>query len=162
MTLDEAALRRPLGDQKGWRAQLLHLIEMAQRPNITLQIVPFDTGGHTAAGGPFTILRFSNPTCSTSSLAHLTNALYLDKMRDTVHYLAIMDYMCIQAESPWQHKLPTQDHQQNLSRTKRLNGCSRDLATVLSDRSITYLRLGPPTVCAGAGAGVEGFGQFVV
>ncbi len=37
---DEAALRRTLGDQEVQRAQLLHLIEMAQRPNITLQIVP--------------------------------------------------------------------------------------------------------------------------
>lgn len=39
---------------------------------------------------------------------------------------------------------------------------ARDLATVLSDRSITLSALGPTTVCTSAGAGVEGFGQFVV
>jgi hypothetical protein len=84
--------------------QLLHLIEMAQRPNITLQIVPFDAGGHAATGGPFTIIRFSEPDLPDLPdivyLEHLTNALYLDKKRDTVDYLAIMDNLCIQAEPP--------------------------------------------------------------
>ena len=101
VALDEAALRRPLGNQKLQRAQLLHLVEMAQRPNITLQIVPFDAGGHAAAGGPFTILRFSEPDLpDVVYLEHLTNAVYLDKKRDTVHYLAIMDNLCIQAQAP--------------------------------------------------------------
>ncbi len=101
VALDEAALRRPLGDQKVQQAQLLHLIEMAQRPNITLQIVPFDAGAHAAAGGPFTILRFSEPDLpDIVYLEHLTNALYLDKKRDIVEYLAIIDNLCIQAESP--------------------------------------------------------------
>jgi transcriptional regulator with XRE-family HTH domain len=101
VALDEAALRRPLGDQKIQRAQLLHLIEMAQRPNIILQIVPFDAGGHAAAGGPFTILRFSQPDLpDVVYLEHLTNAVYLDRNRDTVEYLEIMDNLCIQADSP--------------------------------------------------------------
>ncbi|HEY3689439.1 MAG TPA: Scr1 family TA system antitoxin-like transcriptional regulator [Pseudonocardiaceae bacterium] len=101
VALDEAALRRPLGDQKIQRAQLLHLIEMAQRPNVILQIVPFDAGGHAAAGGPFTILRFSQPDLpDVVYLEHLTNAVYLDRNRDTVEYLEIMDNLCIQADSP--------------------------------------------------------------
>jgi transcriptional regulator with XRE-family HTH domain len=101
VALDEAALRRPLGDQKVQRAQLLHLVKLAQRPNIALQVVPFDAGGHAAAGGPFTILRFSEPDLpDVVYLEHLTNALYLDKKRDTVHYLALMDNLCIQAQSP--------------------------------------------------------------
>ncbi|MCA1835887.1 MAG: helix-turn-helix domain-containing protein, partial [Actinobacteria bacterium] len=73
VALDEAALRRPLGDQKFQRAQLMHLIEMAERPNITLQIVPFEAGGPAAAGGPFTILRFSEPDLpDVVYLEHLT------------------------------------------------------------------------------------------
>lgn len=101
VALDEAALRRPLGDQKVQQAQLLHLIEMAQRSNITLQIVPFDVGAHAAIGGPFTILRFSEPDLpDVVYLEHLTSALYLDKKRDIVEYLAIMDNLCIQAEPP--------------------------------------------------------------
>jgi transcriptional regulator with XRE-family HTH domain len=101
VALDEAALRRPLGDQTVQRAQLLHLIEMTELTNVTLQVVPFEAGGHAAAGGPFTILRFSEPDLpDIVYLEHLTNAVYLDKKRDTVDYLAIMDRLCIQAESP--------------------------------------------------------------
>ncbi|MGH3846330.1 MAG: DUF5753 domain-containing protein, partial [Pseudonocardiaceae bacterium] len=101
VALDEAALRRPLGDRSTQRAQLSHLIEMAQRANVTLQVVPFEAGGHAAAGGPFTILRFSEPDLpDVVYLEHLTNALYLDKKRDTVDYLAVMDNLCLQAESP--------------------------------------------------------------
>ncbi|MGH3670438.1 MAG: helix-turn-helix domain-containing protein [Pseudonocardiaceae bacterium] len=101
VALDEAALRRPLGGQKIQRAQLLHLVDMAQLPNVTLQIVPFEVGGHAATGGPFTTLRFAEPGLpDVVYLEHLTNALYLDKERDTVDYLAIMDNLCIQAASP--------------------------------------------------------------
>jgi hypothetical protein len=101
VALDESALRRPMGSWAIQRAQLLHLIEMARRPNITLQVVPFRVGGPAAVGGPFTILRFSDPGVpDVVYLEHLTNALYLDKERDTVGYLAIMDSLCVEAESP--------------------------------------------------------------
>ena len=61
----------------------------------------FDAGGHAATGGSFTILRFSERGLpDIVYLEHLTNALYLDKKRDTADYLAIMDNLCIQAASP--------------------------------------------------------------
>ncbi len=101
VVLDESALRRPFGSREIQRGQLQHLIEMAQLPNITLQVVPFHVGGPPAAGGAFTILRFSEPGLpDVVYLEHLTNALYLDKNRDTVQYLAVMDSLCVQAESP--------------------------------------------------------------
>jgi Domain of unknown function (DUF5753) len=56
--VDEAALRRPIGGKEVMRAQLERLIEVTKEPNITLQVVPFSSGCHTAEGGAFTILRF--------------------------------------------------------------------------------------------------------
>ena len=101
VALDESALKRPLGSREVQRAQLQHLIEMAELPNITLQVVPFDVGGHAAAGGPFTILRFAEPDLlDIVYLEQLTSALYLDKKQDTTDYLAVMDSLCIQAASP--------------------------------------------------------------
>ncbi|MFD5316078.1 helix-turn-helix transcriptional regulator [Streptomyces sp. NPDC127098] len=44
--LDEAVLRRPLRDPVAWRAQLAQLVEMAQWPNVTLQLLPFSAGHH--------------------------------------------------------------------------------------------------------------------
>src|SRR5258707_4865098 len=53
VVLDEAALRRPVGGPDVMRGQLEHLIEVSARPNVTLQIIPLERGGHAAAGGPF-------------------------------------------------------------------------------------------------------------
>ncbi len=101
VALDESALRRPLGDQAVQRAQLQHLIELAQRPNITLQVVPFHVGGPAVVGSPFTILRFSTPGVpDVVYLEHLASAVYLDKERDTVGYLALIDSLCVEAQSP--------------------------------------------------------------
>jgi transcriptional regulator with XRE-family HTH domain len=99
--LDESALRRRVGCPAVQREQLLHLIQMAQRPNITLQVVPLQVGGPVAVGGPFTILRLSEFGLSdVVYLEHLASACYLDKQRDTVGYRAIMDSLCVEANSP--------------------------------------------------------------
>jgi transcriptional regulator with XRE-family HTH domain len=98
--LDEAALWR-LGGRSAMRTQVEHLIEMAALPNVTLQAVPFHAGSHAAAGGPFTILRFSEPDLpDIVYLEQLTSALYLDKDQDVEHYLVVMDRLCVQAKSP--------------------------------------------------------------
>src|SRR5439155_11743240 len=56
--VDEAALRRPMGGRKVMREQVEHLIEATKLPTVRLQVVPFAAGGHAAAGGAFSILRF--------------------------------------------------------------------------------------------------------
>jgi hypothetical protein len=97
--VDEAVLRRPLGGAPAMRKQLEHLIEMTESPNITLQVVPFELGGHAAAGGPFSILRFAERDLpDVVYLEQLTSALYLDKREDVDHYLAVMERLCIDAE----------------------------------------------------------------
>ncbi|MCI0383729.1 helix-turn-helix transcriptional regulator [Streptomyces sp. CNQ085] len=99
--VDEAALRRPLGDAGVMRGQLRHLIEAARRPNVTLQVAPFETGGLAAVGGPVTILRFPEPDLpDVVYLEQLTSALYLDKEEDVDRYLSIMDRLCAVAETP--------------------------------------------------------------
>ncbi|WP_372490827.1 helix-turn-helix domain-containing protein [Actinomadura terrae] len=99
--LDEAVVRRPLGGRAVMRRQLRHLIEMSELPNVTLQLVPFGAGGHAAAGGPFTILRFAEPGLSdVVYLEQLTSALYLDKPTDVDTYMRAMNNLCITAARP--------------------------------------------------------------
>ncbi|MFC4562517.1 helix-turn-helix domain-containing protein [Nocardiopsis mangrovi] len=96
--VDEAALRRPLGGVSAMRAQIEHLIEMATLPNVTLQIVPFNKGGHAAAGGPFSILRFTGADLpDVVYLEQLTSSLYFDKPEETDDYMAVMDRLCLEA-----------------------------------------------------------------
>ncbi|OLT04096.1 transcriptional regulator [Pseudonocardia sp. CNS-004] len=97
--VDETALRRTLLPAAQGRAQITHLIEMSELPNVSLQVAPLSYGGHAAAGGPFAILRFAEPDLpDIVYLEQLTSALYLDKRPDVRHYAAVMDRLCTQVE----------------------------------------------------------------
>jgi hypothetical protein len=99
--IDEAVLRRPAGGPAVMRGQLEHLAELALRPNVTIQIIPFQTGGHSAAGGPFSILRFAEPDLpDVVYLEQLTSALYLDKPEAVDSYLRVMERVCMEAATP--------------------------------------------------------------
>jgi transcriptional regulator with XRE-family HTH domain len=101
--LDEGALRRPVGGAKVMRAQLHHLTEMAQLRHVTIQVVPFARGGHAAAGGSFTVLRFSEQEVpDVVYLEQLTSALYLDKRDDVDHYMEVMNHLSTEAMTPVQ------------------------------------------------------------
>ena len=63
--------------------------------------MPFRSGGHAAAGGPFTLLRFWEPDLpDIVYLEQLTSALYLDKRQDIEHYLAVFNRLGVEADSP--------------------------------------------------------------
>ena len=99
--IDEAALRRSLNGPELLRAQLDHLLAMNELPNVSVQIAPLSFGGHAAAGGPFSILRFAEPDLpDIVYLEQLTSALYLDKRVDVDHYAMVMDRLCAQVEPP--------------------------------------------------------------
>jgi len=101
--LDEGALRRPVGGRRVMRAQLEHLAEVARLRHVSIQVVPFDRGGHAAAGGSFTVLRFSEPEVpDVVYLEQLTSALYLDKLEDVDHYLEVMNHLSTEALTPAQ------------------------------------------------------------
>jgi transcriptional regulator with XRE-family HTH domain len=97
--VDEGALRRPIGGEKVMREQLKHLIDMCDHPAVTLQVLPFQVVSHPALGGPFTILRFSEPDLrDVVYIEQLTSALYLDKPAEVDSYLEVMEQLCLQAE----------------------------------------------------------------
>ncbi|MDK1476119.1 helix-turn-helix transcriptional regulator [Streptomyces sp. 549] len=98
--IDEAALRRPLGGTAVMREQIQHLLQVAEQPNVTLQVAPFRIGGLAAAGGPVTILRFHEPDLpDIVYLEQLTSALYLDKRSEVETYMVVMDRLCAAAET---------------------------------------------------------------
>jgi transcriptional regulator with XRE-family HTH domain len=99
--IDESALRRPLGGREVMRAQLEHLLELTESPQVTLQIMPFDRGGHSAAGGSFAILRFAAPDLpDIVYIEQLTGALYLDRPEEIDHYREVMNSLSAEAETP--------------------------------------------------------------
>jgi len=71
------------------------------RANITLQVVPFRSGGHAAEAGAFTIMRFPEVDLpDVVYLEHLTSALYLDKREDVEKYTEVMERLSVEGESP--------------------------------------------------------------
>lgn len=99
--VDEAALRRPIGGPEVMHGQITTLIEATKLPNVRLQVMPFATGGHAAAGGAFSILRFPDRDLpDVVYIEQLTSALYLDKRDDVDHYAAAMERVCVEAEPP--------------------------------------------------------------
>lgn len=57
--LDESVLRKAVGSPEIMAEQLLQLAEIAQWPNISIQILPDSIGAHAGMGGPFTLLWMS-------------------------------------------------------------------------------------------------------
>jgi transcriptional regulator with XRE-family HTH domain len=101
--LDEGALRRPVGGRAVMRAQLARLVEVAELRHVTIQVVPFDRGGHAAAGGSFTVLRFGEADApDVVYIEQLTSALYLDKREDVDHYMEVMNHLSTEALTPAQ------------------------------------------------------------
>ncbi len=99
--VDEAALRRPVGDPKVMRGQLERLIEASKLPSVILQVLPFNAGAHPAMVGAFSILRFAGRELpDIVYVEHLTNAVYLDKRDDVDQYLQAMDEICSRCQPP--------------------------------------------------------------
>ncbi|MGH3514175.1 MAG: DUF5753 domain-containing protein, partial [Pseudonocardiaceae bacterium] len=56
----EGALRLAVGDRELRRAQLRHLLAMAELPTVTIQVIRPEDGPHTALTGQFVVLGFAN------------------------------------------------------------------------------------------------------
>jgi transcriptional regulator with XRE-family HTH domain len=99
--MDEAVLRRPVGGPAVMRAQCRHLIEVAEFPHVTLQVVPFASGGHAGESGSFTVLRFEERDLpDVVYIEQLTGAIYLDQRADVEHYLEVVDELSSEAPAP--------------------------------------------------------------
>jgi hypothetical protein len=69
--IDEAVLRRPVGGNEVMSEQLEHLIKMAARSRITIQVVPGTVGAYPGANGPIVLMSLRN----SPEIGYLENAL---------------------------------------------------------------------------------------
>ncbi|GAB2835401.1 helix-turn-helix domain-containing protein [Streptomyces daliensis] len=99
--LDESALRREIGGRQTMIEQLEHLNEMATKPHVTIQVMPFSMGAHPGVNGQYAILEF--PDTSDSSVVYLegvTSDLYLEKSHDVQLYSVMYEHLRAEALNP--------------------------------------------------------------
>lgn len=58
--VDEGALNRPVAPPAVMRDQLMHLVETSRQPNVTVQVVPYEAGGHTGLLGAFDVAEMTS------------------------------------------------------------------------------------------------------
>ena len=97
--ISEGALRRQIGGPEILRAQLMQLAKQAARPNVDVQVLPFEAGAHPALTTAFTILRFDDGEPLVFGNGIDTNA-EVDDPAERQRALATFDWLCATAESP--------------------------------------------------------------
>jgi transcriptional regulator with XRE-family HTH domain len=102
MVFDEAVLYRPVGGPQVMREQLARLLRDAQRPNITLRVLPFSVGAHRSVSGSFVVLAFADT--DDNDLVYIESHvgdLYLEKEHDVQVYEKLFDVLvgqCLTAD----------------------------------------------------------------
>lgn len=92
VVLDEAVLWRAIGGPAVMAEQLARLLELAERPNVTIRVLEFDRGAHPAAGVSFTVFGFGDPPGEQVVFREQLDAnSFLDQPDQVAVYTAALD-----------------------------------------------------------------------
>jgi transcriptional regulator with XRE-family HTH domain len=93
VVINEAALRREVGGRNVMHAQTQRIIDLAQLPNVTIQVLPFGVGAHPAMLGAFTALRFPEEPMNTVYVEIDSAALYLESPAEVARYTSTFEQL---------------------------------------------------------------------
>ncbi|MFJ7997315.1 helix-turn-helix domain-containing protein [Streptomyces sp. NPDC096310] len=95
--LDESVIRRMVGSPEVMREQLGRLLEANESPHITLQILPFTKGAHSAALGSFVILGGAEASLDVVYVDLHVGSVFMEKDAELDRYRLAFDYLRAQA-----------------------------------------------------------------
>ncbi|MDH2394015.1 helix-turn-helix transcriptional regulator [Streptomyces sp. HNM0663] len=96
--IDETVLYPRVGGPDVMRGQLRHLLEAADMPKVTLQVVPLSVTDASSPGIPITYLRFpGQDVADVVYLEQVSNALFIEDAADTEQYRATLDRLASEA-----------------------------------------------------------------
>lgn len=96
---EESVLDRVIGGPATMRAQLQHLLALAERDNVELRVLPTSVGAHDALAGGFTVLDFA-ATQSIGYVEFVGGATYIQDQDQVTVYTAIVARLLKLALSP--------------------------------------------------------------
>lgn len=85
--VDESLLYRPIGGQHTLADQLQHLVDMAARPNVEVQLFPFDAPSQPLWFGALAILSFPWTLDGLAYLEHAADAVYVHRPDDVARHV---------------------------------------------------------------------------
>lgn len=94
--VEESALRRPVGSPEVRRAQLEYLLEMNERPNVLVQVLPATLATHAGLAGRFTMLTI-NGVKPIGFVEMLDGGVYVQDPDEVAIYTMTAESLCLDA-----------------------------------------------------------------
>ncbi|WP_327383256.1 helix-turn-helix domain-containing protein [Streptomyces sp. NBC_01207] len=90
--LAEGVLRQQVGGPTVMRDQLEHLADMGERPNITVQVLPFSRGAHSGMFGPYLLMSFPRVSAQNLVLTETpTGNIWMEQESEVARYRELFD-----------------------------------------------------------------------
>ncbi len=99
--VDEAAIRRTVGDRKAMREQVRHVLQLMEEPHITFQVIPFSGGAHAGMAGSFVHMDFPDP--ADPELVYVDTSagdLFLESEAELRRYKSMFEHLQAVALGP--------------------------------------------------------------
>jgi len=94
VVLDESVIHRIVGSPAITSRQLVHLVNVAELSNVTIQVVPFTAGLHPGLKGPFEVVQFEDaPDENIVFLEGPRSDSIIDDPKETQSYLAAFEHI---------------------------------------------------------------------
>ena len=92
--LDESVIHRLVRSRAITSRQLMHLVDLAKLPNVTIQVVPFTAGLYRAMKEPFEVVQFEDaPDENIAFLEGPRSDIIIDNPKETKNYLQAFEYL---------------------------------------------------------------------
>jgi transcriptional regulator with XRE-family HTH domain len=99
--LNEAVIRRLVGGTEVMTRQLGHIAAVAELPNVTVQVLPFDAGVHPAMDGSYSILGFPGPhDPDVVYQENQSGSVYLEEADEVGRFSQMFSHLMARALSP--------------------------------------------------------------
>ncbi|MFJ4899166.1 helix-turn-helix domain-containing protein [Streptomyces sp. NPDC088727] len=97
----EATLRHLVGGPEVMARQLAHLSQLAERPNVHIQVLPFRAGANAGGSGPFNILSFGeNAAVDVVHMDTPRSTIWVEHAEESAEFVALFNHVMKVSLSP--------------------------------------------------------------
>jgi transcriptional regulator with XRE-family HTH domain len=101
VVMDESAIRKQVGGREVMRMQIEHMIEQGSRPDVLIQVMPFNASLRVAFDTSFTIMTFPDPADpDVVSIGYPTGMLLIEDLTEVDQYNILFRHLQAAALSP--------------------------------------------------------------